>query len=438
VAVLTLSAQADARIPDDSPVAQPAGPGPLRINQYDWNMDGCDDLIVRNALGFLYLYRGTCSPNVPTQFQDPVLLVNQSYSNTDVMLLPGDLDGDMCPDLLARVAIPNGAFDGSLYVRFGDCNTGVKGDSAYVPGFGNYDWFAAPGTWEGSSCPNILARTTTSHELHIFQSNCTFPGLTITDAGTMAVGWEGFDWMMAPSRWDGDNDLGGGYYCGDILTRQASNASLQWYDGDCDKGFSGSGATQVGTSWGIFDWILSGGNWSGDLLGKCPDVLARRSDDGTLRLYSGNCTGGFGGANIDIGGATDWRQFDYILGDSGPVVPKGPNPTVTLGATPSPTPTATPTATPTPTAPTTSASVTPTTQLDVLGDTDCDGDVDAIDALNVASEQAGFDAAPCIANGDVNCSGDRDTDDMLAILGYVAALPPEPEVVACGDIGEPV
>jgi hypothetical protein len=94
--------------------------------------------------------------------------------------------------------------------------------------------------------------------------------------------------------------------------------------------------------------------------------------------------------------------------------------------TPSQTPTPTPTATPQPGA--------------ILGDTDCDEDADAVDALNVLEDVAGLDAnAECLAQGgDVQCDGDIDALDALGILIFQAALPPQPQEPDCVPVGDPI
>ncbi len=92
-----------------------------------------------------------------------------------------------------------------------------------------------------------------------------------------------------------------------------------------------------------------------------------------------------------------------------------------LPATPTPTPTPTPTATPAPDG--------------LLGDTDCDQDVDSVDALWVLKDTAVLPhSAACIAEGDVDCDGDRDSVDALFILRHVAALPVNLPP-GCGPIG---
>jgi serine protease len=59
----------------------------------------------------------------------------------------------------------------------------------------------------------------------------------------------------------------------------------------------------------------------------------------------------------------------------------------------------------------------------ILGDVDCNGAVDALDALHVLRHAAGFQGEGlCIMDGDVNCDGYIDAVDALAILRYVAGL----------------
>ncbi len=83
-------------------------------------------------------------------------------------------------------------------------------------------------------------------------------------------------------------------------------------------------------------------------------------------------------------------------------------PTPTYGPSPSATPIPTPTATP---------------PGGTLGDTDCDQDVDSVDALMVLRDTAGLPhSAGCIAAGDVDCDEDKDSVDALFILRHVAAL----------------
>lgn len=70
------------------------------------------------------------------------------------------------------------------------------------------------------------------------------------------------------------------------------------------------------------------------------------------------------------------------------------------------------------------------------GDTDCDGDIDSVDALNALKDVAGQDHdASCIVLADTDCDGDRDAVDALGILRHIAALPPLPKQPGCPPVG---
>ncbi|MEO8456526.1 MAG: hypothetical protein ABI559_01820 [Chloroflexota bacterium] len=117
-------------------------------------------------------------------------------------------------------------------------------------------------------------------------------------------------------------------------------------------------------------------------------------------------------------------------------------------ATPTPSPTPSPTAvhTPTPSAGPT-PSPTPTLAPGELaqGDLNCDGKVDAGDALLALIISAGFQQSPISGCppigtgspkfGDVDCKGSVDPQDALAILGYAAGATPLDQHEPCTNIG---
>lgn len=79
-------------------------------------------------------------------------------------------------------------------------------------------------------------------------------------------------------------------------------------------GSSGSGWQPrrfIGSGWSVMDAVVGGHDWDGD--GR-PDLLARRSSDGSLWLYSNSGAGGFRGSR-QIGWA--WQQMSAItlMGD---------------------------------------------------------------------------------------------------------------------------
>lgn len=157
-----------------------------------------------------------------------------------------------------------------------------------------------------------------------------------------------------------------------------------------------------------------------------------------------------------------------------PEKPPTPTPTPVPTATPEPTPTGTPTTTP---EPTDTPSPTPSGPPLAQGDSDCDKDVDTVDALALlvftaglpplerekdcpavgALERAGVSGALSTATptrppptptatqgaptpvpglfGDTDCDGDIDSVDALAILRFVAGLEALPQQEPCADVG---
>lgn len=113
-----------------------------------------------------------------------------------------------------------------------------------------------------------------------------------------------------------------------------------------------------------------------------------------------------------------------------------PTPAPTAAVTPAPEPSATPTPVPTAT-PLPTVAPTPTPVPLTPGDTDCDGAVTSVDALNVLRDAAGLGGGPaCIAAGNVDCDAGLDAVDALWILRYVIGLP-APAPPGCPGIGTP-
>jgi hypothetical protein len=127
------------------------------------------------------------------------------------------------------------------------------------------------------------------------------------------------------------------------------------------------------------------------------------------------------------GRASDGQVDTYnisagVSGEGISIEPAGaPTPAITPTPTPTPTPIHTPTGSPSP-------------RIGGKGDVNCDGDIDAVDALQILRSVAALPvnqsgACPEIGSehdsvfGDMDCDSDVDAVDALWILRYVAALP---------------
>jgi len=209
-------------------------------------------------------------------------------------------------------------------------------------------------------------------------------------------------------------------------------------------------AANAWSSLNISDPAQSDGDYSHDLIDT---QAAGTSGSGTisnltLQTMSGASTGVFpltltAQTHIDTGGKAQtpntinhgWIAIDEACPSGEPSPPPTPTPSSTPILTPTPTPTPVPTVEPTP-GPTGTPSGEP-----VVGDIDCDGNVDAVDALAIlrfvggitdelvaCAQPAGALSGGAVL-GDVDCDGSVDAVDALAILRFVGGF--LDELVAC-------
>ena len=153
----------------------------------------------------------------------------------------------------------------------------------------------------------------------------------------------------------------------------------------------------------------------------------------------------------------DGDADNTALCDIGAYEAPGDPPTPTPITTSTPSPTATPTPSPTG-SPTPTPTSTPPAPADALwGDNDCDIDADAVDALKGLQKVAAIEFTqnePCPdlgsdqqikpagfgvkTWGDVDCDGDIDAVDALGILRFVVAFVPLAQTPPCPAIGDPI
>ncbi|MGR0161856.1 FG-GAP repeat domain-containing protein [Paenarthrobacter nitroguajacolicus] len=115
-------------------------------------------------------------------------------------------------------------------------------------------------------------------------------------ARTVGWGWGIFNALLSPGDFDGDGK-------GDVIARDAAG-TLYLYAGDGTGGWKP--AQTIGKGWNIFDSIVSPGDFNGD---GHNDVLAR-DPGGTLYLYPGNGSGGWLARTVVGQG---WQMMDALL-----------------------------------------------------------------------------------------------------------------------------
>ncbi len=161
------------------------------------------------------------------------------------------------------------------------------------------------------------ACTTYSYNLNTRTNLVRFDGGSATTVGVPIADWTGFDRTFAAGDFTGDGKP-------DLGAVKRSDGTLWIFRGNGAGGYDSG--TQIATGWNIYSVVLSPGDFTND--GK-PDVLARRSSDGTLWLFRGNGTGGFTGSATQAGLGTGWNAYDHLFSEAGL-----PSATATTPATP--------------------------------------------------------------------------------------------------------
>ena len=155
----------------------------------------------------------------------------------------------------------------------------------------------AAADWSGDGHPDLLGIG--SEGDLVLDKGDGKGGFLAGGAKPIASGWGGFDALLAPGDFDGDDRP-------DLLVR-AADGVLSIVRGDGSGGFTTGTPQPIGAGWQIYSALIAPGDFDGDGL---PDVLARQVD-GVLLLFRGNGAGGFVAApGLPIG--VGWEQFTAV------------------------------------------------------------------------------------------------------------------------------
>ncbi|MEV7419204.1 VCBS repeat-containing protein [Streptomyces sp. NPDC089919] len=126
-------------------------------------------------------------------------------------------------------------------------------------------------------------------------------GATGLASDQLVTGWPKDTVFQAFGDADGDR-------CNDVFVRTGSGEA-RMYTPTCGAlPTPGSAYKRISTNWKAYDAFASGGDLTGD--GKA-DLVAREAASGSLYLYPGNGTGGFG-SRIRVGGG--WNTYKKLIG----------------------------------------------------------------------------------------------------------------------------
>ena len=191
----------------------------------DWDGDGHQDLVARYpASGALWLYRGDGGGSFAGS-----AAIGNGWQIMDLLLGPGDWDGDGAADLLARRT------NGTLWLYPGNGAGGFRPARQVGNGWSGMGLVTAAGDLTGDARPDLVARTSAGTLL-------VYPGTGTGGFGAPAqigTGWSGIDALTGPGDWDGDG-------AADLLARTTTGA-LVLYRGDGAGAIAGSAV--IGSGW---------------------------------------------------------------------------------------------------------------------------------------------------------------------------------------------
>ncbi|MFJ8582614.1 FG-GAP-like repeat-containing protein [Micromonospora sp. NPDC093277] len=219
----------------------PVGPP---VGRNDLNTDNHGDIIGRTAAGDLCLYLGdgtggfldggSCSLKIDSNRQGWLHVVR-----------PGDWDGDGWTDLVAVEADGDlvyfsGTGAGSFLPDANDViiDWDANDNPIKTTGWNQYNLVVAPGDWDGDTYPDLIARKTTG-EIVLHRGN-GFGGWA-DDAAPIRLGWgiwQGYDALVAPGDVDGDGKP-------DLFARK-STGELTLFRGNGKAGFRSPGGVKYG------------------------------------------------------------------------------------------------------------------------------------------------------------------------------------------------
>lgn len=243
------------------------------------------DLLAMDTAGLVSLYKG----NGFGGFAPRTAGTGTAFATTSVLVPYGDVDGDGCADVLARVGDQLRAY------RPG-CGKVVSASSPYTligSGWGQYDVLTSPGDANGDGFTDLIARQTSTGDMYFYAGTADHRVKSRVRIGT---NWKLYKKIVGA----GDINRDGR---GDLLGVDADGGLWRYY------GTATGGVTarvKIGTGWGIYSSVAGVGDISGD---GCPDLVGR---DSAGRLYSYDATcGGAYRSRFLIGGG--WNAFKSLF-----------------------------------------------------------------------------------------------------------------------------
>ncbi|MFJ6517933.1 FG-GAP-like repeat-containing protein [Streptomyces filamentosus] len=222
--------------------------------------DAQADLLATDAAGAVSMYRGTgydshLSARIPGS--------GAAFPAGTVLVPFGDVNGDGCADVLARVG-------GELRAYRPGCGKVVTASSPYTAvgsGWGQYDVLTSSGDVNGDGHADLIARQTTTGDVYFYGGTATH---RLTSRVRIGTNWKLYKKLTGAGDLNRDGR-------GDLLGIDSAGVLWRYY------GTATGGVTarvRIGGGWQGYTAVLGTGDLSGDGIA---DLLAR---DTTGRLYA--------------------------------------------------------------------------------------------------------------------------------------------------------
>ncbi|WP_158718748.1 FG-GAP-like repeat-containing protein [Streptomyces griseus] len=222
--------------------------------------DAQADLLATDAAGAVSMYRGT---GYESHLSGRIAGSGAAFPAGTVLVPFGDVNGDGCADVLARVG-------GELRAYRPGCGKVVTASSPYTSvgsGWGQYDVLTSSGDVNGDGYPDLIARQAATGDVYFYGGTADH---RLTSRVRIGTNWKLYKKLTGAGDLNRDGR-------GDLLGIDSAGVLWRYY------GTATGGVTarvRIGGGWQGYTAVLGTGDLSGDGLA---DLLAR---DATGRLYA--------------------------------------------------------------------------------------------------------------------------------------------------------